>query len=294
MDEVRRIFDQHSGFNPKQARMLLEKPMNPSWIESRKQGGTNLSYVGGHVVIRLLNMAFNQRWSFEVLDMKILGEPGVKGTIVVVHGRMTVPGLGVREQFGNQPFTGGAMDEHTIKGATTDAMKKCANMFGVALELFGEVDGLVGNDIDNIIPMSAVQTETVSSNKIGNTPVFKEETPAPAESVQVTEPVVAEEPASHQTEAPLQREEEPEKPASVSSSWDAQDLANLKANRAKIAELAGAETEEEKQDNNYLNPFIQEFLENPDVDVHSISPSNVRDFNNFLAKKLEGYNSDFE
>lgn len=289
MNEEKSIFEQHTGFHPTQARLLLEKPMHPKWIEKRSQGGKQLSYVGGHVVIRLLNMAFNQRWSFEVLDMKILGEPGVKGTIVVVHGRMTVPGLGVREQYGNQPFTGGAMDEHTIKGATTDAMKKCANMFGVALELFGDVDGLVGANIDDIIPVASIKKEEENpSTQIAGTPINQEAEQEEVVSQPVSEPV-KEEPVEQS--APLERKEEP---ASAPTQWDAKDLADLKANRARIAELAGAETEEEKKDNNYLNPFIQEFLENPDVDVHAISPSNVRDFNIFLTKKLQGYDSTYE
>lgn len=291
MDETRKVFEQHTGFDPIQARLLLEKPMSPDWIEKRNQGGKELSYVGGHVVIRLLNLAFNQRWSFEILDTKILGEPGVKGTIVSVHGRMTVPGLGVREQYGNQAFSGNMMDEHTIKGATTDAMKKCANMFGVALELFGDVEGLVGANIDDIIPMSSVKKEKENpSTQIAEKPINKE--PETSSTPTATPTATPEPEPEVEQSAPLERKEE--SPTPVSSQWDAKDLADLKANRAKIAELAGAETEEEKKDNNYLNPFIQEFLENPDVDVHAISPSNVRDFNVFLSKKIEGFSSSYE
>lgn len=277
-----KVFTTPNEINVGQAREVLEKPLNPSWIKKRQQGRANLSYVEGHVVIRLLNLAFNQQWSFEVLNTHFIGDPTVKGAYVVVHGRMTVPGLGVREQFGNQAFQGGVMDEHTMKGATTDAMKKCANMFGVALELFGDAEGLVGADIDVIAPVAKKEK-----------PQPESKVEIPAKEVSAPEPIPTPEPEPEvEQSAPLERKQE--SPAPVSSQWDAKDLADLKANRAKIAELAGAETEEEKKDNNYLNPFIQEFLEDPDVDVHAISPSNVRDFNVFLSKKIEGFSSSYE
>lgn len=282
------VFDQHTGFNPTQARKLLEKQLNPAWIEKRSQGGKSLSYVGGHIIIRLLNVAFNQRWSFEVLDTKILGEPGVKGTIVTVHGRMTVPGLGIREQYGNQAFMGGAMDEHTIKGATTDAMKKCAAMFGVALELSGEAEGLVGADINDIIPVENLDPNDASAGSIAGTPVVEEDVESTPKPTPKPKTKMKDKSAVQETPEPMKQETAPK-----SMSWDKEDVETLKKNRRNIASLAGAEGDD-LENNDYLNPFIQEFFENPDASFKNINPSNVKDVNRFLEMKLEGYQEEQE
>jgi hypothetical protein len=55
-----------------------------------------------------------------------------------IRGRLTVPGLGVKEQYGTKILVGGASEqEGASKSASTDALKKCATLFGIGLELYG-------------------------------------------------------------------------------------------------------------------------------------------------------------
>lgn len=129
-------------FSEVNALKVILKPIDPSWIDTRSQGGRSLSYISGDIVIRMLNKAFNNRWSFTILDT--IEAPAAEyknndqGNIVHVHGRLEIPGWGVREQWGSQQVTGGAtVQVHARKAAATDAMKKCASSFGIGLDLYG-------------------------------------------------------------------------------------------------------------------------------------------------------------
>jgi len=54
-------------------RELLEKPFDPSQIKQRKGNfGNVLDYIEGHEIIRRLNEAFDEDWSFKVVDYKTL------------------------------------------------------------------------------------------------------------------------------------------------------------------------------------------------------------------------------
>ncbi len=147
-------------FSEIHALQIIQTPTPFEWIKTRETGyGQNkkqLSYVSGDTVIRILNKACNYRWSFEILQTIVV--PSVdklvvdkknntkefipQNPVVQCHGRMTIPGWGVREQWGAQIIVGGnETQEHAFKSASTDAMKKCASMFGIALDLYG-TDGM--------------------------------------------------------------------------------------------------------------------------------------------------------
>lgn len=146
------------------AREVLERKLDPRLIKTREAGGgVKLDYIGGHTVIRLLNEAFGYKWSFEIVRDEIVesqGKPVVEWKdrkrvpvlnadgspkleaqppVVKVLGRLTVPGVGVKEQYGSKVLIGGASEqESTFKSASTDALKKCATMFGIGLELYDD------------------------------------------------------------------------------------------------------------------------------------------------------------
>lgn len=144
------------NFSQFNALNIIQKPTNPNWVK-KKQG---LDYVSGDTVIRMLNKAFNYRWSYYIMDSRVVSsqdkydkykkESVSQGAVVQVHGRLVVPGWGVREQWGSQPLIGGSdVQEHAFKSAATDAMKKCASMFGIALDLYGQdgaADLMVGTN----------------------------------------------------------------------------------------------------------------------------------------------------
>jgi hypothetical protein len=119
-------------------RELLEQPFSPDQIKQRRGlDGDVLDYVEGAVVIQRLNHAFNAEWTFEILDHRIHEKE------VVVLGKLTAQGI-AKCQFGKSKIT--RMKEtkaevsigDDLKAAATDAIKKCATLFGIGLHLYFE------------------------------------------------------------------------------------------------------------------------------------------------------------
>lgn len=110
------------------------------------KGGRKLAYVDHVYTTRLLNEAFGWRWSFEV-DHEQVHEVNGKLFEATCRGKLTVwlPGVNepiIKMQMGCQPIEmlkdgitpvsiGDAM-----KGAGSDALKKCASQLGIALDLY--------------------------------------------------------------------------------------------------------------------------------------------------------------
>lgn len=124
---------------------LYEKLAAPFDVTFRDlRGGVELEYVTGEQVTTRLNDELGfMNWSFRILEHGInaeadecwaLGELSVTGN----EGRTTV----VRQQFGSQKIkrsraSGTPMDiGFDLKGAATDALKKCASLIGVGLYLW--------------------------------------------------------------------------------------------------------------------------------------------------------------
>lgn len=106
----------------------LMKPFPAQAIKQRQGGGNQmLSYVETETVIRRLNATVGT-WDFRITEIKVIEQ------LVVVWGEMTIPGLGTRAGTGVQVLRGG---EDMWKGAASDCLKKCATLFGVAIELYG-------------------------------------------------------------------------------------------------------------------------------------------------------------
>lgn len=121
---------------PTKAKALAE-PFPAAMLRSLSKGGTSLTYVPAPEVITRLNTVLGvAAWSFTVVEHFMFEEH------VVVHGRLVV-GDATYEQFGGQPLKrfkeekgGGPLDvADDYKGAASDALKKCAAMLGVGLEL---------------------------------------------------------------------------------------------------------------------------------------------------------------
>jgi len=117
-------------------RELLEKPFPPDQIRQREGlYGDRLDYIEGSVVIQRLNDAFDAHWNFEVIDHRVYDHE------IVVLGRLTAEGI-AKCQFGKTKITRieGTNEEVSVgddlKAAATDALKKCATLFGVGLHLY--------------------------------------------------------------------------------------------------------------------------------------------------------------
>lgn len=158
--------EQRRGADFVKAKEVIERKIDPKYIKKRDTGfGKPLDYISGSTVIRLLNEAFGlENWSFEIVDEKIvesLPKPAYDGwgknkkpkldsngnqlfepqaPYVQIKGKLTVMNgdtLIIKEQYGTKILVGGASEqEGAAKSAGTDALKKCATLFGVGLELY--------------------------------------------------------------------------------------------------------------------------------------------------------------
>ncbi len=126
----------------KKIRDLLEKDFPEKMIKKRRgRTGGSIAYVGSPAFIQKLNDGFNGDWSFEIAEWKELhGE-------AVVLARITGPDGITKEQFGNSTISVYG-EKHAragevisfgddLKAAASDALKKCATLFGVGLTVYG-------------------------------------------------------------------------------------------------------------------------------------------------------------
>jgi hypothetical protein len=147
----------------------LGVPFPKHAIEQRQGGGGKMfDYVATETVIRFLNTTVKV-WDFEITSHTIIGD------VLVVFGKLTIPGLGTRSGTGVQKLQGG---EDTIKGAASDCLKKCATLFGVALDLYGP-DLLAGEvrDTRQTQPNSVGRTEAPRnrSTTVNTVPIIPDE-----------------------------------------------------------------------------------------------------------------------
>lgn len=108
------------------------------------KGGQKFNYVTGNYVVKVLNFVFGWNWDYEVIAH------GVQGNQVWVQGKLTVKspkGETIsKTQFGRADikFLKNSKDMldfgNDLKGATTDAMKKCASLLGIASDVYGKLE----------------------------------------------------------------------------------------------------------------------------------------------------------
>ena len=141
-------------------RKELSKKLDPKLIKTRDQfgGKGKLSYISANTCIDLLNKAFGHNWSMRIVDRWM--EEGVPSPFVAKNGKEPVPQpptawciveLSVnvvdengnvqtitKSAFGSQSITGNqaVQSQNGYKGAQSDAIKKAATLFGIALELY--------------------------------------------------------------------------------------------------------------------------------------------------------------
>jgi len=120
---------------------IIEQEFDKSLIKTRKgRSGNRLSYIETPEYIKRLNLAFDYNWSFEIEEEKI--ESG----FVIVRGKLTAEGIS-KAQYGTSQVTlakdtGEVVsigDDH--KAAGSDALKKCASLFGIGLHLYNGSNG---------------------------------------------------------------------------------------------------------------------------------------------------------
>lgn len=118
------------------------------------RGGKPLLYTDPAYVIRTLNEAFGHDWDFDADNEELILNPGDGRPFEVkVRGRLTVRLSGqavTKTQFGCQPIEylkdGRAPVSigDCYKGAASDALKKCASLLGIALDLYDSDSAIHG------------------------------------------------------------------------------------------------------------------------------------------------------
>lgn len=139
---------QELGLSTEQLNILL-KATPKKYLKTRPgKGGQQWTYVTGGYVNKVLNLAFGWNWDFEILDYKFDMAIGQ----AFVHGRLTVRINNEREitlkkeQFGRVDikFLKGTKNPvdlgNDLKAASTDALKKCASLLGVASDIYNKED----------------------------------------------------------------------------------------------------------------------------------------------------------
>lgn len=126
-------------------RMVQRTPAEHVYQRPGK-GGQKFSYVTGNYVEKVLNYVFGFLWDFEVVNH------GVAGDFIWVQGKLTVKNAQgssiTKTQFGRAEIK--YLKDKTripanyvdygndLKAATTDALKKCASLLGIASDIYGK------------------------------------------------------------------------------------------------------------------------------------------------------------
>ena len=138
-------FTSQLGLSNEQLNILL-KPTPKKYVKSRQgKGGQTWDYVTGGHVTKILNLAFGWNWDFEVVKY----EYDIQIGQAFVHGRLTVrikETVIRKEQFGRVDikFLKGTKNPvdlgNDLKAASTDCLKKCASLVGVANDIYNKED----------------------------------------------------------------------------------------------------------------------------------------------------------
>ena len=143
-----------------ETRRELGKKLDPKLIKHRDQfgGKGKLSYISANTGVDILNHVFGHNWSFRIVERWM--EEGIPAPFTAKNGKEPVPQpptawcivevsvpfkdedghihIVTKSAFGSQAITGGqsTQAQNGYKGAQSDALKKAATLFGVALELY--------------------------------------------------------------------------------------------------------------------------------------------------------------
>lgn len=129
---------------PKAKWALLDEKTPTQFIKKRQgRGGMTFDYVETGYVVKKLNEVFNGMWDFEILEQEVgKNHIWVKGKLTVkfVDAKGNIHTL-VKSQFGGSEVkktkTGEVIDiADDLKAASSDALKKCASLLGVASDVY--------------------------------------------------------------------------------------------------------------------------------------------------------------
>lgn len=128
----------------KQIMRMVQRTPKQHIYERPARGGGKWSYVTGAYVEKVLNFVFGFLWDFDVV------QHGREGDMVWVLGKLTVKDTSgnsiTKTQFGRAEIkfkrdSKQMLDYgNDLKAATTDALKKCASLLGIASDIYGSTE----------------------------------------------------------------------------------------------------------------------------------------------------------
>lgn len=131
--------------NDKQLLKIVQRTPSNETYRRKGKGGKDFTYVTGNYIIKCLNFAFGWNWDFEItshgIEKKQIWAMG-KLTVKSSDGKQTI----TKTQFGRSDIKflkdgSGHVDfGNDLKAASTDAMKKCASMLGIASDIYGKME----------------------------------------------------------------------------------------------------------------------------------------------------------
>lgn len=131
--------------NDKQLLKIVQRTPQNETYKRQGKGGKEFTYVTGNYIIKALNFAFGWNWDFEVM------EHGIEKKQIWVKGKLTVKSPDGKQsitktQFGRADIkflrdgTGHVDFGNDLKAASTDSMKKCASLLGIASDIYGKME----------------------------------------------------------------------------------------------------------------------------------------------------------
>lgn len=130
------IIAKHPGTIPC---LISMQKTDPRQIKERKgMGGKNVKYVDTAYMTVALNYAALMDWSFEVIETRT-DDIGGKLNISVlgcISMQTTDDNTITKQQWGSQVLKDKMEVGDALKAAASDAMKKCASMYGIATDVY--------------------------------------------------------------------------------------------------------------------------------------------------------------
>lgn len=117
----------------------IRAEVNEDLLKNNKYSQGKKEYLDTPTLQRMLNDAFDYKWSWEVLDFKLMPHAD-EAEYALVWGRLYLPGLGFRDAFGSAKIDkkGNKDNSAVFESANTYAFKKAVKNTGFASNLFDE------------------------------------------------------------------------------------------------------------------------------------------------------------
>lgn len=146
-------------FSEKQLIALVQQTP-AKYVKTRQgRGGRQFAYTTVSYVQDRLNQIFGWGWSFQVKDhgTSPQGSIWVLGSLTILDPK-TRQVVVTKEQFGSSEYKLDRSGKETdyaddLKSATSDALKKCASLLGIALDLYAteEVAGDIKERVRGVV-----------------------------------------------------------------------------------------------------------------------------------------------